>query len=119
MSSDLTIGIETISDICDNRHLITRLIYADLFEDVDNWMDTMPHYDELVKDITFNIATDYYSLPNSEISLLLLERFTDLIFDPITRERNRGELNQEHFKVLKKVNPFYQLERVMIGYENK
>ncbi len=115
----LDVGIENISELSASRDLMTRVIYSDLFEDSASWSDDYPHAKEMKNDIKFNIAYNHYSLPNSELGVEMLSRFTDLIFDPAAREYNRNALDENQFKVLKRVNPIYPLERVMIGYENK
>ena len=102
-----------------NKRLITRLIYADVYEDSVNWDTDDKEMKFLQDNIDYCIDNNKYMLPNNHISIDLIERFTDLVFDPATREYNRNSLSNTGISFLKKANPAYLLERVMIGYENK
>ena len=110
--------IENLYFLKQNKRLMTRILYSDIFEDSFNW----PLDDEsafIIDNICYSINMNKYVLPEGGIAIEMINRFTNLIFDPATRETNRNSLDEVGLRILKRVNPVYKTERVMVGYENK
>lgn len=111
--------LENLDFIQENRKLMTRIIYSDIFEDTTNWQIDNDESSFIVDNISYCINMNKYVLPSGDEALLIIDRFTDLIFDPASREFNRNSLDDVSLRILKRVNPVYKTERVMLGYENK
>ena len=109
---------ENLHYLKQNKGLMSRIIYADLFEDSIHWqIDDDTAF--MIDNISYSINMNKYVLPEGECAIDMINRFTSLIFDPATREINRNNLDEVGLRILKRVNPVYKMERVMIGYENK
>ncbi len=103
-----------------NKEEMIKIINLDIYEDYQCNGYLFDEGESKYRDyILHNIASNRYRLPNHQDSLLVLTRFKDLLYDPALRESNRQALQEEDIKVLKRVNPLFIMERVMLGYENK
>ena len=109
---------ENLHFLKQNKRLMTRILYSDIFEDSLNWqLDAESAF--IIDNIGYSINMNKYVLPEGDIAIEMINRFTNLIFDPATRETNRNNLDEVGLRILKRVNPVYKTERVMVGYENK
>ena len=102
------------------RNLMLRIIYSDLYEDLkyeDLYSDEP--YLSIKNNLLYNIQNKVYMLPHNEDALLILDRFNYLIYNPGERELNRNALSENEIKILRKINPLFKTERIMLGYENK